>query len=304
MNNQIKSTLKIGILIPDFDLLKNYECKIIKHIISDLELELVLLIKDGRKEIGSMKTKLSRALFTKQIFANIGFKIQKIIESRLFPNRNSENKSEIIEQLNKIKCIELYPQRKGFLDIFSDEESDIVKSHKLDVILRHEFNIIRGQILDSAKHGIWSFHYGDNAINRGGPAGFWEIVLNQPYVGVTLQKLTSILDGGLIIDKAYYNWNFSHSVTNNDILESSVSILIKNLNRLKNEQIDYHNSLVYYNPLYKKPNLKFLFIYLFNFYSTLFDGVLYRIITTLTNKRKYCWSLYFSKGVFLGVSTF
>ena len=103
----------------------------------------------------------------------------------------------------------LSPKRKGFLDIFSDEESDLISNYKLDIILRHEFNIIRGKILQSAKHGIWSFHHGDNDINRGGPSCFWEIILNQKYIGVTLQKLTPELDGGYIIDKGYYNKHWS-----------------------------------------------------------------------------------------------
>ena len=50
----------------------------------------------------------------------------------------------------------------------------------------------------------------DNSINRGGPSCFWEISLNQPTVGVTLQKLTPELDGGLIIDKSFFNKTISY----------------------------------------------------------------------------------------------
>ncbi len=299
MTKPEQKPMKIGVFIREFETLSNYEFKIINYIISDPELELVLLIKDGRKHLASAKNRLYRNIFSKQIFANILFKIQNLIELKIFHFKETENKSETIEYLNKVKCIELNPQRNGFLDVFSDEESDIVKSYNLDLILRHEFNIIRGKILDSATHGIWSFHHGDNAVNRGGPAGFWEIVLNEPYIGVTLQKLTPTLDGGKIIDKAYYNWDFSHIVTNHDILESSVNLLIKNLNKLKTGQITYQKSLVYYNPLYKKPNLKYVFIYLFKFYKAISTKILYRTISLIPNKRKYCWSLYFSKGIFL-----
>ena len=299
MTNSDQKPLRIGAFIRDFESLQNYELRIIDHIKSDPGLELVLLMKDGRKDIASMKNKLQRNFFTKQVFSNVLFKIQNVIESKLFPFKESVNRSEVVEYLHSVNCIELNPQRKGFLDVFSDEESEIVQSYGLDLILRHEFNIIRGKILTSAKHGIWSFHHGDNAVNRGGPAGFWEIVLNEPCVGVTLQKLTSTLDGGEIIDKAYFNWDFSHSVTNNDILESSVNLLFKNIDRLKNEHITYRKSLVYYNPLYRKPNLKYLCIYLFKFYKVILDKIFYKVISSVSNKRKYCWSLYFSKGIFM-----
>ena len=93
--------------------------------------------------------------------------------------------------------------------MFNESDSKKIQSYKLDIILRHHFNIIRGGILKSSKHGIWSFHHADNSINRGSPAAFWEILLNQPSVGVTLQQLTPELDGGLVIDKEFYNTHWS-----------------------------------------------------------------------------------------------
>lgn len=291
--------VRIGIFLRKYETLNNYEFKILDHIIADPGLELVLIIKDGRKDISGIKYKFYQNIFTKHVFSNILFKIQNLVESKIFPLKQLENYSETIQHLNNLTSIELYPQRKGFLDIFSDEESEIVKSYSLDVILRHEFNIIRGKILESAKHGIWSFHLGDNAVNRGGPSGFWEIVLNEPYVGVTLQKLTSALDGGEVIDKAKFNWSFSHTITRNDILEGSLNLLVKNLNKLKNERITYQKSLVYFNPLYKKPNLWYLIIYIFKFYKAIFQKIIFKIISFFSIKKVFSWSLYFSKGNFL-----
>lgn len=300
MTKKINQPIRIGILIRDFQTLDNYEFRIINDILSDPDLELALLIKDGRTDIQSFKNKVKRNIFTKSVFSNIIYKVQCFIEAKMFkPKPSAINRAEIIEQLNKIPCIQLKPTRKGFLDIFSTEESSQVKEYDLDLMLRHEFNIIRGEILESARHGIWSFHHGDNAVNRGGPAGFWEIVLNEPYVGVTLQRLTSTLDGGLIIDKAFYNWNSSHIVTSNSILESSVELLRKNINKLKYDKVKYTKSMVYYNRLYKKPGLKYLFIYLFKFYAKIVKTIFYRVAIFLSGKRKNCWYLYASRGVFL-----
>ena len=50
--------------------------------------------------------------------------------------------------------------------------------------------------------GIISFHHGDNNINRGGPAGFWEVFNEEPSTGFIIQRLTEELDGGDVIFKA------------------------------------------------------------------------------------------------------
>ena len=41
--------IKIGVLIKDFNELRNFELRILKYIIDDPELELSVLFKDGRK---------------------------------------------------------------------------------------------------------------------------------------------------------------------------------------------------------------------------------------------------------------
>ena len=41
--------IKIGVLIKDFNELRNFELRILKYIIDDPELELSILFKDGRK---------------------------------------------------------------------------------------------------------------------------------------------------------------------------------------------------------------------------------------------------------------
>jgi hypothetical protein len=296
----MKKRLRIAILIRDYKNLGLYELQTINYILSDNDLELVLLIKDGRINVNSLIQKLKSNLWTRRIIANLLFKLQCFIEARLYPRKNNFlNKIHIFEELLKIPSIYLHPIRKGYLDIFSDEESAQVKNYDLDIILRHEFGIIRGKILESAKHGIWSFHHGDNSVNRGGPAGFWEIVLNEPYVGVTLQKLTSILDGGLVIDKAFYNWNFSYVSTQNDILISSIELLKKNIKKLKKNKITYKKSSVYYNQLYRKPDLKNVLLYLWKFYSQILKKIQFALVAKILNKNRNSWSLIFSKGIFL-----
>jgi hypothetical protein len=50
---------------------------------------------------------------------------------------------------------------------------------------------------------VWSFHHGDNTINRGGPAGFWEVLEGHRATGAVLQRLTEQLDAGHVIARSY-----------------------------------------------------------------------------------------------------
>lgn len=89
-----------------------------------------------------------------------------------------------------------------------------VKKAELDVLIRGGENILRGSILNAAKHGVWSYHHGDNQKNNGGPAGFWEMFENWPETGIVLQKLTDCIDQGEIIYRSYSATNYMSYLDN------------------------------------------------------------------------------------------
>lgn len=299
--------MKIGLLIKELEKLSNWELRIIEKIINDKELELSLLIKDGREGCGieeSRQGRFKRLIKSKFSFRKLIFKIQILIEQRFFREYNTIDKAGIINKLKAVGTIYLKPKRKGSSDIFSSVDAEIIKSYNLDIILRLEFNIIKGDILNSAKYGIWSLHHADNAINRGGPAGFWEILHHHPSVGVTLQQLTSELNGGLVIDKAFFNYHWSFVKTNRLILEASVSLLFKNLKLLQIGNYSPTESIVYYNSPYKTPNLANIIKYIFGFYSKLGSKIFGRMKYLLFGIRYDCWTLCIGKGDFLNSTLF
>jgi len=89
--------------------------------------------------------------------------------------------------------------KSGFVLRFSDEDVDRVHELGLDLLIRCGSGILRGEILGAARLGIVSFHHGDNRINRGGPAGFWEAYHAWPKTGFVIQRLTEELDGGEVL---------------------------------------------------------------------------------------------------------
>ncbi len=95
--------------------------------------------------------------------------------------------------------------RKGrFSEYFADADVETIKSHQLDFIIRFGFGIIRGEVLNSAKWGVWSFHHGNPEEYRGGPAGFWELIHRKPATGTILQRLTEKLDLGVVLHQGTF----------------------------------------------------------------------------------------------------
>ena len=289
--------LKIGILIRDPAKLDNWEYRILKGIVEHPNLQLTLLIKDGREQKYSIESRIKNNFFTNNSFLNLLWTIQVKIESRLFPGKKTVKSGEITEKIKNIEILCLNPVREGFFDVFSDEDSDKVKSYGLDIILRHEFCTIRGNILEAARYGIWSFNYIDIAINGGGPAGFWELVNNEPCCRMDLLKLTPGPDKECIIDKAWYNIHWTFFKNNNDLLESSVALLFKSIaGLLKRTNFETGVSPIQEKRAARKPALKYMLIYIFKFYSRLFMHIFNKMFRL---KRQDCWTLFFGKGNFL-----
>ena len=88
--------------------------------------------------------------------------------------------------------------------IFDAKSVATIASYNLDFILRFGFNIIRGEILEVPRYGVWSFHHDDEKKYRGSPAGFWEIYYDDPITGAILQRLTDRLDGGIVLRRGFF----------------------------------------------------------------------------------------------------
>ena len=84
----------------------------------------------------------------------------------------------------------------GLVYRYREEDLETIKSLNVDVLLRGESGILRGGILNVCEFGIISLHHGNNDVNRGGPAGFWEVFNREPSTGFVIQRLLDELDGG------------------------------------------------------------------------------------------------------------
>jgi hypothetical protein len=136
--------------------------------------------------------------------------------------------------LSGTEMVEVEPIGKKFVHRFPDEAVENIRSKNLDVLLRFGFNILHGDILKSARYGVWSYHHGDNEFYRGGPAHFWELYEGSLLSGVMLQVLSEELDAGLVLCKSLFATEGGWSMSRNRFTAywGSTDLVIRKLNEL------------------------------------------------------------------------
>ncbi|MGH9030599.1 MAG: glucosamine inositolphosphorylceramide transferase family protein [Acidimicrobiia bacterium] len=112
---------------------------------------------------------------------------------------------DLSNELDAATVLRARVERRGkWSEHFSDDDLATIRDHAPDIILRFAYGIIRGQILDIAPFGVWSFHHGDIERYRGGPPAFWEIDRDDHVTGAVLQRLTDRLDGGVVLQQGWF----------------------------------------------------------------------------------------------------
>ncbi|MCW8445377.1 hypothetical protein OQJ05_15125 [Fluoribacter gormanii] len=105
-------------------------------------------------------------------------------------------------QNTEIKKIKFRSFNRRTQTIYCDDEDlKNLKIRDLDFILHFEDSILKGEILNAAKYGVWRFHYGAPEYDGELPPAFWETFNKSDSITVTLQRLTEDLDRGYILHK-------------------------------------------------------------------------------------------------------
>ncbi len=161
-----------------------------------------------------------------------------------------------------VPLLDVVPRMTRFSDFLHDADVDAIRDAELDVLVRFGFRILRGRVLSAARYGVWSYHHGDNRVNRGGPAGFWEVMLDQPTTGTVLQVLTEDLDAGRVIYRSNGATN-RYSVNRNrrDLYWRSAEFLSRKLRdaavdgsrALEEDGASSTDPVAYDAPLYRVP---------------------------------------------------
>jgi len=279
MSNEGKKTLRIGLLMDCLNIPAwvHLMLKRIKH--SDYaEIELVVLNKaHNAKKKESQKAEknlISKILSHWPVLVNILY--FKFWEKRFKPTPDALETQNTTNLLADVPKIEVTPIQKKYSQWIKDEDIEKIKNYDIDVFVRLGFGILKGKILKSAKYGIWSYHHGDNEVNRGMPAGFWEVLENIPITGSILQILNEDLDNGQMLYRSYSATDpVSVKMNRNSCFWKSASFVTRKLEELSRvgeenffRRVNAENKHInfYSNELYRAPRngrlLKLVFAHL------------------------------------------
>jgi hypothetical protein len=147
------------------------------------------------------------------------FKVIFALETRMFVRDPKLKSAFDLYHLDifQVQKIHVRPLRStsGWVYRYREEDLETIKSLNVDVLLNGLGGIFRGGILNVCEFGIISIHHGNIDINRGGPAGFWEVFNQEPSTGFVIQRLLDELDGGDVLmrgsiaTKAFYAQNLA-----------------------------------------------------------------------------------------------
>ena len=190
--------LRVGLLVDTLQL-PAWVRTIIADIQASQYARIVLVIKkDGPPRAPAS---LARRIWRRR--SRLAYLAYRWLDERAF--RTSDDafaREDVADLLAQAALVRVTVKETRFCDYLSDEDVAQIREARPDVLLRFGFRILKGPILQAAKYGVWSYHHGDNHVNRGGPAGFWEVMHERPTTGSVLQILNEDLDNGRVI----YRW--------------------------------------------------------------------------------------------------
>ena len=277
----MKQKLKIGLLLNSYKV-PLWEYVLIKELLKSNYCDIELIITNNKKKL--------KRTFIQRItnhWKHIVYLLYIKIDKYLFKIKNNAFEIKDISSLLKnIKEIKVEPISTKFSDRFQEKDISNIQDKKLDILLRFGFGILRGDILHSSKYGVWSYHHGDNKVNRGGPAGFWEVIENVGITGSILQILTEDLDAGKILYRSYSMTDeFSIIRNKNNYYWKSLSFLSRKIEELYKigeidffKKVDKENSYpsFYSHRLYSKDNytnIKISILFLKNCFKILYKKI-------------------------------
>lgn len=87
----------------------------------------------------------------------------------------------------------------GLVCTYQEKDIAAIRHLGLDILIQGGRAIPKGEVLDICRFGVISLYHADDAVNRGDPPGFWEVVNRDPSTGFSIRRLSNDHDGGDVI---------------------------------------------------------------------------------------------------------
>lgn len=195
------------------------------------------------------------------LISNISFylinKCEFFLLRQISKHKNHLHKIDLTKTVHQTIKAQPIISRSGFVARYTEEDLRSIKSEKFDVLLYFGSKILRGGILQASRLGVISIHYADNRINRGRPAGFWEVYFRKPSTGFVIQQLTEKVGGGNVLYRGCIMTKYFFLLNQASLFDRCnfymKKILIDTAASKKLPLIE--SSQPYFNRLYKEPNI-------------------------------------------------
>ncbi len=229
--------------------------------------------------------------------SQVGFRLLEKFESLLLKQHplhrdhlRSFDLSKIVK--NHVQVTPLI-SKSGLSYRLNEADLQKVKSSGCDLLLRCGSGIFRGDILNATRFGVLSFHHADNRINRGGPPAFWEVYLRQPTTGFTIQRLTEELDGGDVFLRGHMGTKYFYLLNQAELYKKANAHLELILKKIATTGAlpEALEKFPYSQPLYRRPGLAQIFIYVLRLKLRLLCKASSRFLG-----RRYRWGVAFARA--------
>lgn len=244
MQHSVHSPVRVGLLLESLEIPAwNFEL-LEQMLVADWVDVALLVIKAGAQEetrTFPQRLKSARRNFLYAIYTRLD---ERVLGAKCQPNAFELKSVESL--VADVPQIHVSPRETKFSDYFAKEDVRQVRDANVDVLLRWGFRILRGGILKAPKYGIWSFHHGDNRVNRGSLPGFWEVMEGVRTTGSVLQILSEQLDGGTTLAR-HVGGTEMKSVAKNmhNLYWKTAPLLITSLKNLHDDRAGFESKYMF-----------------------------------------------------------
>lgn len=262
---------KVGLLVDSYQASKQlYDFIKLSEKANNYEVTTLIINKTKLNSINSLKkhfdfiSKRGLIRFVNKFFFAILSKLEKKIICKKLIYKDFFNKYDLTGM--NFDVINVYPNisESGISLTYDDEDLKKIKEANINLLVRGGKGILRGEILSCCPNGIISFHHADNDVNRGGPAGFWEVYKQEPRTGFIIQRLKEQLDGGEVLYKGFIRTEWYYSLNKAKLYEVSSPFLHKTIEEItgENSALRSYPKRPYSESLFTSPSVFQIFTYL------------------------------------------
>ncbi|MDG5787887.1 hypothetical protein QA612_10285 [Evansella sp. AB-P1] len=207
---QRKEPLSFGVILSNTKV-ESWKIECINNLLrlDNVHLRFILVIK--KKEVRKKKASLKNVLF--HYFESYSTKRMKCC-------KQVDVENHLTTKLTTITKFNIENT-----DGMSNKTLKYLNQYGVDFVLNLSDSRIERDIIQnsSARYGIWEFYFGDDQIQVGKPAYFWELFHHDCMCGVALHRLTEKIEEKIVLKNGFYSTIADSYVKNRDHIYSAIT---------------------------------------------------------------------------------